>query len=207
MRHQKKQKKNPKAVRVRVHVPSSTLHIQCDSCESCAFPYGIYSFKPAPDCGLDPTVPKAARLEELGVCFGFTHQLLIPADRGICFPQRDDNVLESSGQAAVVPAWTPQEGQSGGEKEGLGLSGVAWPLFSPSGIPTGYSRGWHMEGIKRNHDRNRVSGPRHQTRAEEICPGRYNGQRPVGLMYYSVSRNLNTTNKKEFFSHRLLNRD
>lgn len=92
MRCQKKQKKNPKAVRVRIYVPSSTLHIQCDCCESCVFPCGIYPLKPTPDCGLDPTMPTAGRLEELGVCSGFTHQLLVPADKalsteGCAFPR------------------------------------------------------------------------------------------------------------------------
>lgn len=30
-----------------------------------------------PDCGLDPMVPAAGRVEELGVCSGFKHQLLV----------------------------------------------------------------------------------------------------------------------------------
>lgn len=144
MRDQGKQKKKPKAVMVRKRVPSSTLYFQHDSCESC----GIYSFNQPSDCGLDPTVPTAGRLEELGVCSGFQHQLLVPAERSVstgCFFSSLGAVLSpecsgGSGQAAVC-----QHGhhrRESGEKEGLGLSGVAWPMFSPSGIPTGYSRGW-----------------------------------------------------------------
>lgn len=145
------------------------------------FPVEFILLNQRSDCRLDPMVPIAGRLKELGVCSGFNiscwYQVTEPwtlaalsAAWGLCFPQRADDVLKASGQAAVVPAWAPQEGQSGGEKKGLGLSGVVWPMFSPSGTPSGYSRGWHMEELKWNRGRNRVSGPRHQRRAEAISP-------------------------------------
>lgn len=54
------------------------------------------------------------------------------------------------GQPVLVTDWCPsQEGQSSGEKkEGLGLSGAAWPVASPTRSSTGYSRGEHMGGFR-----------------------------------------------------------
>lgn len=138
MREQGKQNQKPKAVKVRKCVASSTLYIQHDNCESC----GIYSFNQPSDCGLDPMVPTAGRLEELGICSGFKHQLLVSGEisehwllsqqpGGCAFPRELAGFWWPS---CWVPAWAPQEGQ-GGEKEGLGLGGTAWPMFSPQEFP------------------------------------------------------------------------
>jgi len=64
------------------------------------------------------------------------------------------NVSEASGQAAVVLAWAACAGDvlvpipRVKRKEGLGLSGAAWPMASPTKSSTGYPRGEHVGGFR-----------------------------------------------------------
>ena len=117
------------------------------------FPVEFILLNQPSDCMLDTMVPIAGRLEELGSRSGFQNWLLVPGHRvlstdcNFCSlrampfwgPPRELTVFQrltdkllwcQHGQPVLVMDWCPpQEGQSGGEKkEGLGLSGAAWPM-------------------------------------------------------------------------------
>lgn len=92
------------------------------------FPEEFILLNQPSDCGLDPMVPTAGRLEELGVCSGFTHPLLVPADRAM-----STGWFFSSLRALL----SPERWHFGGQ----------WPGCCGASMgTTGGTEGWWKEG-------------------------------------------------------------